>query len=220
MGKLVNYVQSLHKSTSRVYIDRMIDDKVNCMLKAKEYELDYWDGDRKYGYGGYSYDGRWLQIAKNMVQHYGLKEDSKILDIGCGKGFLLYEFTQVLPNAEVAGLDISEYAVENSKEEIKPFIQVGNAAKLPYEDNYFDYVYALGTIHNLYNFELYPALQEIERVSKQNKYVMQEAYRNEREKVNMLNWQLTQHSFYSKDEWEWFFKLAGYTGDYGYIFFE
>jgi len=120
----------------------------------------------------------------------------------------------------VAGLDISEYAVENSKEEVKPFIQIGNATKLPYEDNYFDYVYSLGTIHNLYNFELHSALQEIERVSKQHKYVMQEAYRNEREKVNMLNWQLTQHSFYSKDEWEWFFKLAGYTGDYGYIFFE
>ena len=155
-----------------------------------------------------------------MVKHYNLPEDAKILDVGCGKGFLLYEFTKVLPKAEVRGIDISEYAVENAKEEVKPHIQVGNAKSLPFEDNYFDFIVSLGTLHNLFNFELYDALKDIERVGKEHKYVMQESYRNEREKVNMLNWQLTQHTFFRTDEWLWFFELSGYTGDYGFIFFE
>ena len=97
---------------------------------------------------------------------------------------------------------------------------MGNAKSLPFEDNYFDFIVSLGTLHNLFNFELYDALKDIERVGKEHKYVMQESYRNEREKVNMLNWQLTQHTFFRTDEWLWFFELSGYTGDYGFIFFE
>jgi SAM-dependent methyltransferase len=221
MMQEISFMEALHKSTKRDYTARVCkEDKVHCTEVSVQYGKDYWDGDRKYGYGGYHYDGRWLPIAEKMAEHYDLKEDAKILDVGCGKGFLLYEFTQVLPKAQVVGIDISSHAIENSKQEIKSFVQVGNATKLPYEDGYFDCVVSLGTLHNLYNFELFQALQEIERVGKENKYVMQESYRNEREKVNMLNWQLTQHSFYNVDEWNWFFKLAGYTGDFGFIFFE
>ena len=92
MGKLVNFVTSLHKATKRKYIDRMIDDKVNCMLKAKQYEYDYWDGDRRYGYGGYKYiPGRWKPVAEQLINNYNLNNESSILDIGCGKGYLLYE---------------------------------------------------------------------------------------------------------------------------------
>ena len=217
----INFMEVLHKSTKRDYSERVCKyDKVHCTEVSCQFGKEYWDGDRKYGYGGYSYDGRWAPVAEKMVRHYELAEDAKILDIGCGKGFLLYELSRILPRAEIAGLDISQYAVETSKDEVRPFIRVGNATELPYETDYFDYVYSLGTIHNLYNYELHAALQEIERVGKQHKYVMQESYRNEREKVNMLNWQLTQHSFYSTEEWAWFFDLAGYRGDYGYIFFE
>ena len=220
--KEINFMEKLHKGTKRDYTERIVKyDKAHCAEVSCKFGKDYWDGDRQYGYGGYKYmDGYWRPVAEAMINYYNLPENARILDVGCGKGFLLYEITKLLPKAEVFGIDISEYAVENAKEEVKPRIQVGNAVSLPFEDNSMDYVFALGTIHNLYNFELFKALQEMERVSKHNKYTMQESYRNETEKINMCNWQLTQHSFYSVKEWIWFFNLAGYTGDYGFIFFE
>src|SRR5262249_13344497 len=103
MGNLLNIVTPLHKSTKRDYVARMIDDKVHCMLKAKEYEFDYWDGDRRYGYGGYRYDGRWKPVAQKLIETYRLEPGSKILDVGCGKAHLLYELSQLLPQAEVHG---------------------------------------------------------------------------------------------------------------------
>ena len=96
MGKLLDLVTHLHKKTQRSYIDRMVDDKVHCMLKAKEYEFDYWDGDRRYGYGGYKYDGRWKVVAEQLIEIYDLQSNAKILDIGCGKAFLLFEISTSL----------------------------------------------------------------------------------------------------------------------------
>ena len=217
----VDFITKVHTSTNRNYVARVVEhDKADCATIAKQYGQDYWDGDRQYGYGGYRYDGRWLPIAKEMVKHYGLKPGDKILDVGCGKAYLLYEFTQAIPGVEVAGIDISQYGIDNAKEEVKPFLQIGNATKLPFEDNTFDFVVSILALHNLYNYELYAALQEIERVGKDKKYIVVESYRNERERVNLLYWQLTCESFYTPDEWEWFFKQSGYTGDYGCIFFE
>ncbi len=216
----VDFIMGQHRSTRRDYVARVVEhDKAECSEVAIQYGKDYWDGDRRYGYGGYRYDGRWRSVAEAMAKHYGLKPGDKVLDVGCGKGYLLYEFTQVLPGAEVAGIDISEWAVGDAKEEVKPFLQIGNAISLPYEDNYFDYVVSITTLHNLYNYDLRKALQEIERVGKQ-KHVIVESYRNEREKVNLLYWQLTCRSFYTPKEWEWFLAESGYTGDYSYIAFE
>ena len=156
-----------------------------------------------------------------MAKHYGIKSGDKIMDIGCGKGYLLYEFTQAVPGVEVAGLDISEYAIENAKEEVKPFLRTGNAISLPYPDNNFDFVGTLGTFHILYNFLLRQAIQEIERVGKgDKKHIMVESYRNESEMANLLYWQLTCRSFRSPEEWEWELEQGGYHGDYSYIAFE
>jgi len=217
----VDFVMKLHRSTKRDYVARVVEhDKASCSEVAIQYGQEYWDGDRKYGYGGYKYDGRWRTVAEEMVKYYGLKPSDSILDVGCGKGFLLYEFTLVIPGVSVAGLDISSYAVHHAKEEIKPFLQVGNATHLPFPDKSFDFVVSLGTLHNLYNYELRQALQEIERVGRGPKHVMVETYRNEREKANFLYWQLTCRSFYTPEEWEWVFAESGYTGDYSYIVFE
>ncbi|MBD1882909.1 class I SAM-dependent methyltransferase [Microcoleus vaginatus ZQ-A3] len=217
----VDFITKVHTSTKRNYVERVVEyDKAECAAVAKQYGKDYWDGDRKYGYGGYRYDGRWRAIAEKMAQHYGIKSGDKILDVGCGKGYLLYEFTQAVPGLEIVGIDISEYAIQNAKEEVKPFLTAGNAVDLPFPDKTFDFVVSILTLHNLYNYEVRQALQEIERVGKQDKYIVVESYRNEEEKVNLLYWQLTCQSFYTPQEWEWFFKESGYTGDYGCIFFE
>ncbi|OPZ90175.1 MAG: Demethylrebeccamycin-D-glucose O-methyltransferase [Firmicutes bacterium ADurb.Bin419] len=217
----IDFVSKLHKSTKRDYVDRVIrDDKASCAAVAKEFGKDYWDGDRKYGYGGYKYDGRWRVVAEEMAKYYNLKPGQRILDVGCGKGFLLYEFTQVVPGLEVYGIDFSQYAIENSKEEIRQNLRVGLAQELPYEDKTFDLVYSITTLHNLYVFDLKKAIQHIERVSKGNSYIMVESYRNEAEKANLLYWQLTCEGFYTPQEWEWLYKEWGYTGDYSFIYFE
>src|SRR5439155_14721443 len=130
------------------------------------------------------------------------------------------EFTQVLPGARVAGIDISRYAIENAKPEVKPCLQVGNATELPYPDKSFDFVFSINTLHNLYNYELAKALQEVERVGRGAKHIVIEAYRNEREKANLLYWQLTCRACHTPKEWEWWFAQTGYTGDYSYIVFE
>lgn len=217
----IDFLAAYQKATVRDYVQRVVDhDKAECAAVAKQWGYDYWDGERKYGYGGYRYDGRWLPIAKDIAAHYGLKAGDRILDIGCGKAFLLYEFTQAVPGIEVAGLDISEYAIEHAKEEVKPCLESGNATKLPWPDDYFDFVYSINTFHNLQVFDLKAAIEEMERVGRGAKWLCIESYRNEREKANLLYWQLTCMSFYDTDEWRWLFQQWGYTGDYGFIFFE
>ncbi|MBI5625226.1 MAG: class I SAM-dependent methyltransferase [Elusimicrobia bacterium] len=217
----VDFIMRLHQSTKRDYIQRVKShDKAACAEVAIQYGKDYWDGDRRFGYGGYRYDGRWRPVAEAMTKHYGLKPGARILDVGCGKGFLLYEFTQVVPGAVVSGIDLSPYAVANAKEEVKPFLSVGNAVKLPFPDKTFDFVVSVTTFHNLYNFELKPAVQEVERVGRRGKHIIVESYRNEREKANLLYWQLTCRAFHTPKEWEWLLAEFGYTGDYSYIVFE
>ena len=217
----IDFIESVHKSTPRNYIERVTShDKAHCAEIASQFGADYWDGERQYGYGGYKYDGRWRAVAEKMAAHYQLKSGDHILDVGCGKGFLLYEFTQVVPGIQVHGVDISDYAIANAKQEIAHCLKLGEAQHLPFQAASMDFVFSITTLHNLPNYELNPALKEIERVGKHNKHIVVESFRNEREKMNLLYWQLTCRSFYSPKEWEWFFEQSGYTGDYGCIYFE
>ena len=217
----IDFVTQLHTKTKRDYLERVVrGDKAQCSETAKKFGADYWDGDRKYGYGGFYYDGRWAPVAKDMIEHYGLNNSSRVLDVGCGKGFLLYEMKVLLPELEVQGLDISKYALQHAKEEVRPFLDFGRAQELPYEDNYFDLVISLTTLHNLYIYDLAKALKEIERVKKGGSYIVVESYRNEEEKANLMHWQLTCECFFTPAEWEWLFNENGYTGDYSFIYFE
>ena len=222
MPHIDDFIALVHKNSVRDYLKRVTEfPKAEASKISKRFDFEYWDGDRKFGYGGYKYDGRWRAVAEAMAKHYQLKSGDKILDVGCGKGFLLYEFTQVVPGVEVVGIDVSEYALENAKEEVKPFLSLGNAKLLPYADDYFDLVISINTLHNLYCYDLETALSEIERVGKGvKKYVCMDSYRNEVEKTNLLYWQLTCECFFTPQEWEWWFKKSGYTGDYGFIYFE
>ncbi|MDP7017653.1 MAG: class I SAM-dependent methyltransferase [Pirellulaceae bacterium] len=217
----VDFIERLHTSTKRDYVQRVVEhDKAACAEIALQWGSDYWDGERQFGYGGYRYDGRWRAVAQAMVDHYQLSDDAGILDVGCGKAFLLYEFTQVLPNATVAGVDISSYAIENAKEEVRPFLQEASATDLPFDDKSFDLVYSINTLHNLYVDQLWLALGEIQRVGRKARHVTVEAYRNEREKANLLYWQLTCRAFHTPAEWEWILEQTGFVGDYAFIYFE
>jgi SAM-dependent methyltransferase len=219
----LDLMSPLHKATQRDYLARVNDPefpKAKAAELAKQWGFDYWDGDRRINYGGYKYMlGRWAPVAKLMIEHYGLKPGSKVLDVGCGKGFQIFELTQVIPGLEVRGIDISRYAIENSHPDVRHLIDHASAAKLPYADKFFDLVFSINTLHNLHNRDLDSALREMERVGKQ-KYLCIESYRDEVEKANLLYWQVTCEQFNSPADWDWWFEVTGYTGDHSFIYFE
>ena len=221
MAEFIDIITPLHTATKRDYLNRMIDNKVAGVIKAKEYEFDYWDGEKRYGYGGYRFiPGRWQPVAKKLIERYKLTNKSKVLDIGCGKGYLLYEIKQLLPNIELVGFDISQYALSNAKDEIKSSIKTQRAQdKYPFVDHHFDLIVSLNTLHNLRLFELKSALSEINRVSKYQ-YIVVESYRNVSELFNLQCWALTAESFFDHDEWVWLFQHFGYTCDFEFIYFE
>ena len=219
----LDFISLVHKATTRDYLARVNDPefpKAKAAGLAKQWDKDYWDGDRRTGYWGMKYDGRWRKVADAMAQHYQLKAGEKVLDVGCGKGFLMYDLMESVPGLEVTGLDVSGYAKKNAKPEIQNRIHEGHAKKLPFQDHEFDLVISINTIHNLECFDLDPALREIERVGKKHKYLCVESWRNEEEKANLLYWQFTCESFYTTRGWEWWFQRTGYTGDHSFIYFE
>ena len=219
----IDFLSVVHKSTKRDYLARVNEPefpKPKAAELAKQWGYDYWDGDRRICYGGYRYmPGRWAPVAQAMIDHYGIKPGHKLLDIGCGKGFQLYEIQQLVPGIEIHGIDISEYAIANSKLEIRDCLQVGNATSLPFADESFDLVFSINTFHNLHNYDLDCALREMERVGK-HKYLCVESYRNETEKANLLYWQVTCEAFCTPEEWSWWFKQTGYSGDHSCIYFD
>ena len=221
MKKNIKIFTYLHKSTKRNYIKRMTDNKVHFMKLAKKYSKDYWDGSRKSGYGGFRYiPDHFKPLAKKIIKIYNLNNASRILDIGCGKGFLLYEIKKILPKISISGFDISKYAINKSPENLRKFLKVGDAKKkFNYKNTKFDLAISLGCIHNLEIFDIKNFLSEIMRVSNQQ-YIMTESYRNEKELFNLQCWALTCETFLSPKEWIWIFKEFKYNGDYELIFFE
>jgi ubiquinone/menaquinone biosynthesis C-methylase UbiE len=184
-------------------------------LVARKFDKEFFDGERKFGYGGFSYNPRyWSEVVKDFSDYYNLNNGSKILDVGCAKGFMLYDFYKLNPNLDLHGIDISKYAIDNSVSEIRHKLQVANARKLPYEDNFFDLVISINTIHNLEKVECATALKEISRVSKKNAFLAVDAYRNNKEKQRMYAWNLTAKTIMSVEDWIKFFEKNQYKGDY------
>lgn len=221
IGKLKNFVTPKHLKTKRDYLQRMNHNKVDCMKVAKKYEYDYWDGDRKYGYGGYKYIPDYhSDLAKKLIKEYSLNNNSKVLDLGCGKGFLLFEIKKILNNIQIVGIDISKYAKLNAKKEISRYIISNDIRKkLNYKDNEFDLVISINTLHNFKLKPLIQCLKKIERIGR-SKFICVESYRNEKEQFNLQCWALTAETIVDVDSWKWLFKVASYSGDYEFIYFK
>ena len=207
---LINYPKAKRDLNARLESKSEESRKV-----GRKFGFDYFDGDRNHGYGGFSYNPKfWQPVIPTIVENYKISNSSNVLDVGCAKGFFLYDLKLAFPGINITGVDISDYAVENSIPEIKPYLQVGNATKLPFEDDCFDFVISINTIHNLNLQDCATALQEIERVTKSNSFITVDAYRNDEEKARMQAWNLTALTMMSVDEWKEFFLEVGYTGDY------
>ena len=182
---------------------------------ARKFDKDFFDGDRIFGYGGFTYHPRyWQPVIPDFQRHYNLNCNSKVLDVGCAKGFMLYDFLQLIPGVTVAGIDLSEYAISHAIPEVKPFLQVANAKNLPFTDKSFDLIISINTIHNLPLKECKRALKEIMRVSKKFAFITVDAYTNEEQKNRMFDWNLTAKTILSELGWENMFNEVGYSGDY------
>lgn len=180
---------------------------------AKRFDRNFFDGDRRHGYGGYRYDGRWLPVARRMIEYYNLPTNARILDVGAAKGFLMHDFLQVLPRAYVRGIDVSVYARDHAHEGMGALISIGSADQLPYPDHSFDLVISINSIHNLPLERCKQALREIERVSRAYKFVTVDAWRTEGEHQRLLDWILTAETYMSVDDWHRLFAEVGYNGD-------
>ena len=205
---------------------RPIEDRGNLVSDiaravARKFDVEYYDGDRLTGYGGYGYSPRfWTDTVAHIVDVYSLSNDSKILDIGCAKGYMMYDLTLFIPEAEIKGVDISQYAKDHAIEPMKENIVVSNANNLPFPDDYFDLVIAINTLHNLPLIDCKQAFREINRVTKNNSFVMNDAWKDDKGKRAMLKWNLTALTYMSCDEWLNFFKEVEYKGDYYWFFAE
>lgn len=182
---------------------------------ARQFGKDFFDGDRRHGYGGFNYFSRfWQPVIPTFKEYWGLSSQSSVLDVGCAKGFMLHDLAELIPGIKVKGVDVSEYAIQNAIDDMRQNVQVANATSLPFPDKSFDVVISINTVHNLDREECAKALQEIERVSRGKSFITVDAYRNEEEKERMYAWNLTAKTIMSVDEWIKFFDEVGYTGDY------
>ena len=184
---------------------------------AKEFGREFFDGDRKHGYGGFSYNPKyWTETVQLFIEKYDLNEKSSVLDVGCGKGFMLVDLLKAIPTLDLSGIDISNYAIENSHELIKNRLKVANCMNLPFEDNSFDLVISINTIHNLDELGCIKSLQEIERVKKKYSYLVVDGWSTPEEERDLKSWVLTAVTVLHTSEWEKLFEKAGYTGDYSF----
>ena len=214
VGKEVNLLKNYPK-TKRNVSGRANSKTVEDCQIAQKFGKDFFDGSRRHGYGGFSYHPRfWESVIPDFISHWDIKPCDSLLDIGCAKGFLLFDLLKAMPGLSVYGVDISEYAIDNAKDEVKDFCKVANAIELPFDDKSIDVVLSITTLHNLDEDELKIAISEIERVKTRGSFITVDAYRDDYEKDLMESWNLTAKTVMHVDDWKKLFDDVGYTGDY------
>jgi SAM-dependent methyltransferase len=214
MGKEVDLMINYPKS-KRDLSKRLVEKTKEDRDLARKFGKEFFDGDRSHGYGGFDYNSRfWSPVIPAFKEYYNLDKHKNILDIGCAKGFMLYDFIRAIPGISVQGVDVSQYAIENSKEEVRKYLQVADARELPFEDNTFDLAISITTLHNFTKADMKIALKEVMRVTKKDSFITLDAYRNDKEKNRMEAWNLTALTMMKTSEWKSFFEEVGYNGDY------
>ena len=213
MGHEINLMDRYPKSS------RPIEERGRAMSaisseKAREFGKDYFDGDRLTGYGGYYYSPRfWTDTVRRLRDHYDLVPDASVLDVGCAKGFMMHDFKILMPDLNIRGVDVSQYAYDDAIEDMRPYIDIGNAKDLPYDDS-FDLVISINAIHNLALDECRKSLREIERVARRHAFITVDAWHNEVERINLEKWKLYAVTYMHVDDWKALFDEVGYNGDY------
>jgi ubiquinone/menaquinone biosynthesis C-methylase UbiE len=187
---------------------------------ACQFGEQYFDGPREVGYGGYRYDGRWIPIAEDIVQHFGLKPGQRVLDVGCAKGFLVHDLMKVCPGLEVFGLDISEYALKHCLPSVVGRLHLGSADHLPFPDDSFDAVLSINTIHNFDRAGALRAVCEVQRLAPGRGYIQVDAYRTPEQRELFMSWVLTAKYHDYPGAWVQLFEEAGYTGDWYWTILE
>lgn len=207
---LVNYPRTRRNVDERGQTKTEDDRRV-----ARQFGREFFDGERRHGYGGFNYNARfWQPVVPTFRERYALDAASSLLDVGCAKGFMLHDFARLIPGITVKGIDVSTYAIENAIDDMKPHVRVADVKALPFPDKSFDVVVSINTIHNLPREECGRALREIERVASKGAFVTVDAYRDDEERERMLAWNLTAQTIMHVDEWKAFFAQHGYRGDY------
>ena len=215
----INLLGSLPKTKRNIEKREQCKDE-EVIAIARKFGQEYWDGDRKYGYGGYRYDGRWRSVAKDLIDHFKLKPGMRVLDVGCGKGFLVKDLMLECPGLEAFGLDISEYALMHCEPEVVGRLHLGDAQSLPFPDRSFDCVISLNTIHNLPKDGVLTAMREIERLSPGRAFVQVDSYRTPEERELAVSWILTARFHDYPEGWLKVYQEAGYAGDYYWTIIE
>ena len=187
-------------------------------LKVWEANEFYFDGERKFGYGGYQYDGRWRKIVERLIDNYDLGAESKLLDVGCAKGYLVNDFNLNTAVGAASGVDISAYPlICGTRENMQGTFICCNATNLPFEDKSFEIVVCKDTLHNLLTEnELLKALAELQRVAKKA-WVRVGAYNTEEQKEKLDNWATFATCYFKPEKWMELFAKAGFQGDYDWF---
>ena len=188
---------------------------INHRIVATLRDKDFFDGNRNYGYGGFKYDGRWKKIAKKIANEYNLDNKSSFLQLGCEKGFLLHDLKNILPNLKIRGLETSDYAVNNSMEDVRKYIsKTKNYINLEYEENKFDFILALGVVYTLNLSDAIQCLKEIQRISKGKSFVILASYETIQDYWLFRQWTVLGSTILLKNDWIEVLNHVNYTGDY------
>ena len=211
--KRINLLSSFPKS-KRNLKERNVNNK--SIQLALKYSKEYFDGNRSQGYGGYYYDGRWVKVARKIIKLFKLKNNSKFLDVGCAKGFLMHDLKVILPKIKIYGIDVSKYAKENSIMNIRKNIKIMNCKNIKYKTNSFDGLVAINVVHNLNLDQCKKSIKEIQRVSNGKAFIQVDAYGDEFELKILKKWILTAKTYLKPNEWIDLFEECGYTGYYDF----
>lgn len=210
MGKHfdIGYFKKPVKVRAKVAKERSVINKMYAWQLGKE----YYDGSRLNGYGGFRYDGRWLKLLPKIIKKYKLTNKSKVLDLGCKKGFLLKDLNKLLPGIKTYGIENHSYALKKSVN-CKSKLIKSDYYNIPFKKNYFDFVIAFNSLYMQNLGDVIKSLKEIQRVSKKS-YIVLASGENDEERNKFYKWTLIGTSILLKKEWKILFKKIGFKGDY------